>query len=80
MQLSLNERSQAEMCGIFLGQATLGGARADVGAAFGSRFTNSAFAFTVSGLAAGLYDLAVYARSTVSGSFNQSKGARINVQ
>ena len=54
---------------IFLGVATHGTARPDVGAVFGGQFTNSGFALTVGSLAPGLYDLVVYARSTVTGVF-----------
>jgi alpha-tubulin suppressor-like RCC1 family protein len=54
----------------FLGVASYGGARADVGAAFGSQFTNAEYAlFVPPGLAAGLYRIVVYARSVVTGQF-----------
>jgi hypothetical protein len=46
-----------------LGTAAYGGARPDVGAAFGSRFANSSFTLTAPPLPAGTYDLIVYARS-----------------
>jgi hypothetical protein len=63
----------------FLGVATYGNARSDVGAAYGSRFTNSGFFLNISSLAAGRYRLAVYAHSTYTGSFNQVRAADILV-
>jgi lysophospholipase L1-like esterase len=55
---------------IFLGAASFGGARPDVGAAFGPQFTNSGFGLVVSGLAPGPYQIMLFAHSTVSGLFN----------
>ena len=46
------------------------GARPDVGAVFGPRFTDSGYTFVISNLPTGTYDLGVYARSTVTGTFN----------
>ena len=54
---------------IFLGVATYGEARADVGAIFGGRFSGSGYYLVVSNLAPGSYTLVVYSRSTVSGQF-----------
>jgi hypothetical protein len=51
----------------FLGRATYGAARTDVGAAYGSQFTNSGWGLTASGLAPGAYQINVYEHSTVSG-------------
>jgi hypothetical protein len=66
---------------IFAGAASLGGSRPDVGAIFGSRFTNSGYSLTVSGLTQGQqYTLVVYARSTVTGTFNQSRFVTITAQ
>jgi len=53
----------------FVGVATYGGARPDVGNIFGSQFTNSGFSLTGASLPAGPYTLAAAARSTVSGTF-----------
>lgn len=62
-------------------RATVGLARPDVAAAFGrSQFGSAGFSFVIQGLAPGTYDLGVYARSTVSGTFNQVRFARITVQ
>ena len=65
--------------GVFVNQGTPG-ARPDVGAVFGSQFTNSGYTVVINGLTPGQHDLGVYARSTVSGTFNQVKFARITVQ
>jgi hypothetical protein len=66
----------------FLGVASYGVARPDVGAVFGSAFTNSGYHLAVTSgvLAAGQYDVTVYARSTVSGTFNQARVVRVTVQ
>ena len=54
----------------FLGAAPYGAARSDVGAAYGAQFTNSGFVLrTFTSLPPGVYTLAVYARSVVSGSW-----------
>jgi len=56
--------------GVFIGQGSYGWSRGDVGAVFGSQFTNSGYHFTITGLGPGSYMLGVYARSTVTGSFS----------
>ncbi len=62
----------------FLGVASYGGFRPDVGAAVGSsRFANSGFSLPVVGLAVGTYDLAFYGRSTVTGTFNVVQTRRV---
>jgi hypothetical protein len=58
---------------VFVGIATLGGQRDDVGAAFGAQFSTSGYCLTVSGLPAGTYQLVVSAHSTVTGTFNNSR-------
>jgi hypothetical protein len=63
----------------FAGAGGYGFTRSDVGAAFGARFTNSGYSTYVTGLAPGTYDLVVYARSTVTGTFNQSRVVRVTV-
>jgi hypothetical protein len=65
---------------IFLGQAVYGAARNDVGAAYGSQFTNSAFDLDVSSLAAGTYTISVYARSTVANAFNNIATSTVTVR
>jgi RHS repeat-associated protein len=54
---------------VFLGVAGYGSSRPDIGAAYGSRFTNSGYWLTVSGHPPGVYYLIVYAHSTVTGTF-----------
>ena len=63
----------------FIGAAALGIARGDVGNAFGAQFTNSGY-FANATLSPGLYDVAVYAASTVTGTFNNSRSVRIQVK
>jgi hypothetical protein len=65
---------------VFVASSYGGGARGDVGAVYGSQFTNSGFTFEISGLPPGSYDLAVYAHSTVANAFNQARVVRITVQ
>jgi hypothetical protein len=55
--------------GVYVGQGSYGITRTDVGALFGSPFTNSGFHFTISGISPGSYTLGSYARSTVTGGF-----------
>ena len=55
---------------VFVGVAGYGGARPDVGAIYGSRFTSSGFNLMVGSLAPGTYQLVAYAHSTVTGTFN----------
>jgi uncharacterized repeat protein (TIGR03803 family) len=63
----------------FMGVAVYGGARPDVGAAFGTAFTSSAFDLVVGDLTPGLYQLAVFARSSVSGTFSNVKTVTIQM-
>ena len=62
---------------IFVGVAAYGYARADVGGAYGSRFTNSGFNIGAGNVPAGVYDLVVYAHSSVTGTFNNWRVARV---
>jgi hypothetical protein len=64
---------------IFLGVSPYGSARSDVGSAFGSQFASSGYNLDVRSLAAGLYQIVVYARSTVTGTFNNSASVSIRV-
>ena len=54
---------------IFLGTPTLGGVRPDVAAVHGEQFREAGFALTVQGLNPGVYDLAVFPWSNVTGAF-----------
>jgi hypothetical protein len=67
---------------VFVGASQTGMTRSDVGSAFGSsRFAPSGFDFvTQTLLTAGTYDVVVYARSKVTGTFNNWKLVRIVVQ
>jgi hypothetical protein len=65
---------------VFVGGASHGHARGDVAGAFGSaRFTNSGFVLHGTLPRGRFYDLVVFARSTVTGTFNQSFTVRIRV-
>jgi hypothetical protein len=64
---------------VFVGAATYGGARPDVGAWLGPRFTSSGFNLLVSGLAPGTYQFTVFARSKVAGTFNNARAVVVNV-
>jgi hypothetical protein len=65
----------------FVGAATTGMPRTDVGAAFGQpRYNSSGFNLLGTITTAGTYDLAVYGRSTVAGAFNVVQVVRISVR
>lgn len=55
-------------------------ARPDVAGVFGPQFANAGFLLTGVTLPAGTYDVVVYAHSTVTQSFNNSRVVRITVQ
>jgi len=54
---------------VFIGQGSYGLPRPDVGAIFGSRFNNSGFHFTITGMGPGDFVLGVYAHSTVTNNY-----------
>lgn len=64
---------------IFLGATTPSLARADVGAIFGSRFTNSGYNLPLNSVPTGNYLLAVYMHSTVTNTFNAVRTVNISV-
>jgi hypothetical protein len=64
----------------WVGVATYGGERPDVGAIFGDQFTESGYGIRVRGLEPGTYDLAVFAWSTVQNRFVPAKVVRVTVQ
>jgi len=66
--------------GIFLCVASYGAARGDVASTYGARFGNSGFNGVASGLAPGQYYVVAYARSTITGLFNQQRVAVVTVQ
>ena len=64
----------------WVGTAIYGSMRGDVGTAFGSsQYGPSGYNLNVGGLPRGTYDLVVYARSTVSGAFDNWKVVRITI-
>jgi hypothetical protein len=65
---------------IFLGPAVYGGARPDVAAVYGDRFTDTGYGLIVQGLAPGTYDVAVFAYSTVREDFAPAKVVRMTVR
>jgi hypothetical protein len=65
---------------VFVGSPSYGGSRTDVGAVFGGQFVSTGFQLSVSSLAPGTYDLAVFARSTLSGGWDVWRVVRITVQ
>jgi hypothetical protein len=72
---------------LFLGAASYGINRSDIGTAFGAQFAASGYSKTVNSLAPGPYLLVVYAHSTVSGVFQQASrtitvqpGSRLSIE
>ena len=64
---------------VFAGAASFGD-RSDVAAIFGTQFLASGFNVTTSSLPAGVWDLVVFARSTVSGQFDAVQVVRVTVR
>jgi hypothetical protein len=64
---------------VFIGKGSYGWARSDVGAAFGSRFTNSGFHFTVTGMMPGQFMVAIFAHSTVTNSYSSIQMVHVTV-
>jgi hypothetical protein len=58
---------------VFVGVADYRGTRPDVGAFFGTQFAASGYNLQVSALPAGLWDLVVFAHSTVTGVFDTAR-------
>jgi hypothetical protein len=65
---------------IFLGTAGYGRKRPDVGTLFGARFTDSGYGLQVRSLSPGTYDIAVFARSSVTGTFAPARSVRVTVR
>jgi hypothetical protein len=63
----------------FVGAATPGWMRNDVGGIFGSRFAPSGFGLTVNGLAGGTYVLVAYMHSTVTNTFNAQRTVTVTI-
>ena len=65
---------------VFLGSAKYGAPRPDVGTAFGSSsYTSSGFNLNAA-VAPGTYDIHVFARSTITGLFNNPRVVRVTVE
>jgi len=58
---------------VFMGIGSYGSSRPDVAAIFGSRFTNSGYHFTITGMGPGSGVLAVYAHSTATHAYSVVK-------
>ena len=69
---------------IFLGVATIGIARPDIGGIFGSRYANSGYHLAVDrsalGLAPGVYNIVVHSHSAVTNTFNNVALVRVTLQ
>ena len=65
---------------MFVGEASIGGARPDVAAVYGDRFLNSGYGLKVRGLDPGTYDLAVFAWSTAKRGWLPAKVVAIDVK
>jgi hypothetical protein len=65
--------------GVFIGSGSYGLSRPDVAGFFGSRFTNTGFHFSITGLGPGGYVLGVNARSTVTGGYTVVKQIHFTV-
>ena len=65
---------------LFLGAAAYGGRRPDVSAIYGPRYADSGFGLLTTALAAGSYDIAVFAWSTVTGDFVPARVTRVTVR
>ena len=64
----------------FLGQATLGVTRADVGALYGAQFGAAGYRLNLPPMAPGTYDVVVYAWSTRTGQWAAARTVRITVR
>jgi hypothetical protein len=64
---------------VFLGAATYGSSRPDIGGIFGSQFTNSGYTLSVSNVAGGQYQVTAFGRSTVTNTFSVTASAIVNV-
>jgi len=65
---------------IYLGPATIGGSRPDVAAVYGERAGSTGYGLVVRPMAPGGYTLAVFGRSTVTGTFLPATTVHIDVR
>jgi hypothetical protein len=63
----------------FIGALPYGGARADLSRAFGAQFLTGAFNAVVDGLPAGTWQFAVYAHSSLTGTFNNVQSVTVAI-
>lgn len=63
----------------YIGSAAYGGARPDVVPYFGGQFLNSGFGLTVRGLPAGVYQFVAFARSRLTGTFNDARAVVVTL-
>jgi hypothetical protein len=64
---------------LFLGAASYGWARGDVAGIYGTQFAASGFGLAVSGLAPGRYQIAVFAHSRITGTFNDARAVTVTI-
>jgi co-chaperonin GroES (HSP10) len=64
---------------VFLGLATLGEARPDVAAQFGAQYGHAGYEVTGPSLAAGVYDIAVFGQSALTGNFAVVRIVRVTI-
>ena len=75
----LNEAGQ-RLAPEFIGTAIHGGPRPDVAAVYGDHFARSGYGLMVQGLSPGIYDIAVFAHSTVRQDFVPPAIIRVEVR
>jgi hypothetical protein len=64
---------------VFLGVATYGVARSDIGTIYGSQFTNSGWTLSSGSLTPGAYTISVFARNASTGTFDAAASANVTV-
>ena len=64
---------------VFLGAATYGTTRSDVGSAYGAQFAPSGYGLVVPSLPPGLYQISVYAHSTMTNAFSAVSSVQVTV-
>jgi hypothetical protein len=65
---------------MFLAALTPNQSRPEVGMLYGARFVNSGFFFNARMVPLGKYTLAIFARSTATGTFNQVKTINVSIE
>jgi hypothetical protein len=72
-------RLDAAAAPLFLGEGNVNVSRPDVGAAFGAQFSKAGFSLLAQAVPPGRYQVVVYARSLVAGTFAAAASANIVV-